>query len=87
MDILPEGEPDVLAALVSEAQGISGQTAIPRLLRTAAALVEYAGYEVARSEASVRVTQIILLAAELDRLADAVETHESDAIQPRRIGG
>lgn len=70
---MSKGEIDVLAALALEAQDVSGQEAIPRLLRAASLLVEHAGYEVARSETSVRVTQIILLAAELERLAEAVE--------------
>nr|WP_274705563.1 hypothetical protein [Salipiger pentaromativorans] len=42
-------------------------------MRAAAVLVEHAGYEIARSDTSVRVTQIILIAAELERLGETFE--------------
>ncbi len=66
-------ERDVLEALVTQAGQLRGQGATPRLLRTAAALIEQAGYEVARTEEPGRVTQLILLAAEIERLGATLE--------------
>ncbi|EEX15555.1 DNA primase [Citreicella sp. SE45] len=77
-------EGDVLSALVSEVHGMTGLEAAPRLLRTAAVLVEKAGYEIARSERSSRVTQIILIAAELDRLGELFEKPVAEPIGESR---
>ena len=77
-------EGDVLSALVSEVHGMTGLEAAPRLLRTASVLVEKAGYEIARSERSSRVTQIILIAAELDRLGELFEKPVAEPIGESR---
>lgn len=71
--IVSEREGDVLETLVTEAGRLTGQQIAPRLLRAAAALVEQAGYEIARTEETTRVTQVILLSAELERLGAAFE--------------
>ncbi|KAA8608090.1 DNA primase [Salipiger aestuarii] len=64
---------DVLESLVAQAGMLTGHGAAPRLLRAAAALVEQAGYEIVRTAETARVTQPILLAAELERLGTAFE--------------
>ncbi|MDO6587644.1 DNA primase [Salipiger sp. 1_MG-2023] len=71
---------DVLEALVIEAGRVSGLRAVPRLLRAAAALVEHAGYEIAKGNETARVTQVILLAAELERLCATLEKADRDAL-------
>lgn len=66
-------EENILATLLAQARMMHGGSSAPCLLRTAAALVEQAGYEIARTEATGRVTQLILLAAELERLGAVFE--------------
>ncbi|WP_417719068.1 DNA primase [Salipiger sp.] len=64
---------DPLEELCGLALMMQGEEAACRLLRTAAKLAEHAAYEIARAEQAKDVSRIILIAAELERIAQARE--------------
>ena len=64
---------DCLDLLVEQALLLNGPGTASRLLRAAANLLEHSAYEIARAESAGQVARIILLAAELERIANSYD--------------
>ncbi|EPX75536.1 hypothetical protein [Salipiger mucosus] len=62
-----------LEEILDSALEVEGAEGACGLLRASAAMLEHAAYEIARSEAAGQVSQIILLSAELERIAETRE--------------
>lgn len=58
-----------LEEVIAMAHRMQGHGAVADLLRLSAALLEHCAYELARSESRGQVSRIILISAELERMA------------------
>lgn len=59
--------------VIAMAHQMQGSDAVSELLRVSAALLEHCAYELARSESRGQVSRIILISAELERMARDAE--------------
>ncbi len=64
---------DDLELVIALVRRQNGPEAVSRCLRAAAALVEHAAYEMAQSDNSQSVAQLILTASNLERIAQSGE--------------
>ncbi len=55
--------------VIEIAHQMQGSSAVSELLRLSAALLEHCAYELARSDTRGQVSRIILISAELERMA------------------
>ncbi|WP_226621220.1 hypothetical protein [Alloyangia pacifica] len=59
----------VFEDVIARAQELRGADSVSELLRLSAALLEHCAYELARSESRGQVSRMILISAELERMA------------------
>ena len=72
-----DGHREKLTTSIRDVIGEGKGSALPASLRLAAALVEYAAYDLARGLPSDKVAQLVLLSAELDRVAAGYDSEVS----------
>ncbi|MCA0942923.1 hypothetical protein CLG85_006410 [Yangia mangrovi] len=65
----PAAEYAAFEDVIARAHGMQGSRAVSELLRLSAALLEHCAYEMARSDGRGQVSRIILISAELERMA------------------